>query len=358
MGDKKLLFFGDLAPKYLTGTSISSALILSELESCFKILKVEEGDSFQYKNLNYYLKFFNVISKSLKLFYISFIQKISLFYLVFSVSTFGSIKTLICILSVKIASPKTKIITHIHRGDFFDQFYKKKINRLISKYIFKFCHTVIVLSDKQVEEFSKNIPDISIRSLENSLDLEPEYADCVKEKQNRSKFIYISNYFKEKGIIDLLECFTELIAKGYDVELDTYGAYSSSSLKNEIQKYNSDKIRIHETISGDQKHLEIRKSACLLLPSWNEGQPLVILEAMANATPVIATNVGLIPEMLGEDYEFMYSPKNKEDLESKIIAFLSRQNLDEPGESLFKRYQQNYSKSKHRKKVLEIFNVD
>ncbi|MFC2089139.1 glycosyltransferase family 4 protein [Bacteroidota bacterium] len=180
----------------------------------------------------------------------------------------------------------------------------------------------------------------------------------MKEKKDRNKFIYISNYFKEKGIIELLESFSDLITKGYDIELDTYGLFSSSSLKNEILKYNSDKIRIHGTISGDQKYLQIRKSTCLIVPSWNEGQPLVILEAMANATPVIATNVGLIPEMLGENYEFMYSPKNRAELKDRIIAFLSRQHLNEPGDMLFKRYQQYFSKSKHKKKVLEIFKLN
>jgi glycosyltransferase involved in cell wall biosynthesis len=352
---KKLLFFGDLAPKYLTGTSISSSIILSELKDCYEIIIVEENDSFQYKNLKYYLKLFNIIKKALKLFFISLVNKLSVFYLVFSSSTFGCIKTLLFVVSVKISSPKTKVVIHLHRGDFFETFYKRRQNRLISKIIFGLSNSVILLSDKQIFEFKRNFPNLSFRILYNSLDIEVDLLNFKKEKTIQNRFIFVSNYFREKGIIDLLKCFDELISEGYDIELDTYGALNLSTLKDEILQYRSGKIRIHESISGILKHEEIRKSKCLILPSWTEGQPLVILEAMANATPVIATNVGYISEMLGEKYEFLCSPKNKDDLKSKIITFLSKPNVNEIGNLLYNRYYKYYSKSRHSKEVLNIF---
>lgn len=351
----KLLFFGDLSPKFLTGTTISSFLILSELKDCFEIVIIEENDGVDLKNFRFHLKIFNVLKKAFKLFRISLMQKIDIFYLIFSASIFGCIKTLLFVVSVKISSPKTKVIIHMHRGDFFETFYKRRQNRLISKIIFGFSNIIILLSDKQTCKFKRNFPNISFRILENSLDIEPDLINLKKEKPTQNKFIFVSNYLREKGIIELLKCFDELISEGYDIEMDTYGALNLSTLKNEILQYDSEKIRIHDTISGILKHQEIQKSKCLILPSWTEGQPLVVLEAMANATPVIASNVGYISEMLGQNYEFLCSPQNKDELKSKIITFLSIQNVSEIGDLLYNRYHEYYSKSMHSKKVLNIF---
>jgi len=49
--------------------------------------------------------------------------------------------------------------------------------------------------------------------------------------------------------------------------------------------------------------LYIKAADCLVLPSYSEGMPNVLLEAGALGTPVIATDVGGIPELLGRNYE-------------------------------------------------------
>ncbi|WP_209332786.1 glycosyltransferase family 4 protein [Lunatimonas salinarum] len=357
MKNRKLLFLGDLPPKYLTGTSNSSYLILESIKDECQITVVEEDDSFNYSNFKYYLKIFNVINKCIKLFSISVYSRFDIFYLVFSASTFGSIKTLFYLISVKIVSPKTKIFIHIHRGDFFNMFFIKTSNRIIWNIILKLSNTVILLSKTQLEEFSKKFPKTKFVVLENSLILEPKSFKFEYREKYTSNFIFISNYFKEKGILDLLEVFNELVDEGYNVELDSYGSYSSDFLKNQILNLGSKSIRIHDAITNENKYKVIRNSIGLILPSWNEGQPLVLLEAMANGTPVIATKVGLIPEMLGYDYPYLVSPKDKKELKEVIISFISDKNKQLIAENLFVRYKQFYSQALHREKVQGIFKL-
>lgn len=355
MQKKKLLFFGDLAPKYLTGTSISSSLILSELDEIYKILIVEEDDNFHYGNIKHSLKFINIIKKFVLLFFKSVFNKISTFYLVFSLSLFGSIKTLFCIIIVKIASPRSKVVLHIHRGDFFNTFYTSTLKRLTTKIIFNISDLVIVLSQSQQIIFKDSFKYIEFKVLANSLNIETDTEIIDKKIIDSKKFIFISNYFKEKGIFDLLQSFKELNEMGYNLELDTYGNFPSSSIKKDILRFSSENIHIHGPINEAQKHSLLRESACLILPSWNEGQPLIILEAMANATPIIATDVGLIPEILGKDYKFLYSAGDIASLKEKIEIFLKHPKIQSIGKQLYLRYKTNYSKSEHKKTVLEIF---
>ena len=64
-----------------------------------------------------------------------------------------------------------------------------------------------------------------------------------------------------------------------------------------------DKVRITGWISGEQVRQEIASARALVLPSFAEGLPVVIMEAMASGRPVISTFVAGIPELVrdGED---------------------------------------------------------
>ncbi len=62
----------------------------------------------------------------------------------------------------------------------------------------------------------------------------------------------------------------------------------------------------------------------LILPSKNEGQPYVILEAIAAGLPIIATNVGCVPEMVQDGLNgFLIEPGDIEALAEKICVLLT-----------------------------------
>jgi glycosyltransferase involved in cell wall biosynthesis len=60
----------------------------------------------------------------------------------------------------------------------------------------------------------------------------------------------------------------------------------------------TDAVRITGWISGAQVREEILQARALVLPSFAEGLPVVLMEAMALSRPVISTYVGGIPELV------------------------------------------------------------
>jgi glycosyltransferase involved in cell wall biosynthesis len=320
------------------------------LKSSFVIDIIEEKSKLAEHGKISVSKLANQIKNNLVIIIKSIIHSYDYFYLVFSLTTFGSIKTLVAIINYRLFN-RGKVVLHIHRGDFFPRFYKRAINRILTKLVFGLSHKIVVLSDNQKTEFEA-VFNKPCYILHNTVEIEHK---PVVRNRLYSNFIYISNYLIDKGIIDLLTVFSKLTKQYKKLTLHTFGAFSDRRLKKIILNYKSSNIYIHETISGFDKFREIAKSDCLILPSWNEGQPNILLEAMSVGTPIIASKVGLIPELLGADYPYFTIPGDKDSLEKKILQFIKQENSTAISQKLESLYTTIYSQKKHAESLHNIF---
>lgn len=80
----------------------------------------------------------------------------------------------------------------------------------------------------------------------------------------------------------------------------------------------ADSVEIHEWLSADDVRALLRRSHVLVLPSRDEGQPMAVLEAMAHGLCVIASDVGGIPEMIGDGCGLLVSADDIEDIAAAL----------------------------------------
>jgi glycosyltransferase involved in cell wall biosynthesis len=341
----KILFYGELYPDVVHGVSMANRLNTGFLSEQYHIDFVQETTDIHTIGSTSIAKIKLIISSTFKISKCTRQVEYDVFYTVLSLSLMGIIKNFLSILSFSLFS-KGRVVVHIHRGD-FKAFYRSSVmHRLFVQTVFKQIDRLIVLSAGQKIEMAEFFSENAIFAVENSVLEEFHYPKKIHFNQN---FIFISNYIKEKGIFDLLNVFNQR----KDLKLDCYGAFNNNELA--LKNFQSDSVSIHHVIKGEDKFDAIYQADALILPSWNEGQPTILLEAMMVGTIILTTKVGLIDELLGEDYPFYFDPKNVESLKECIDKFLAYDQKTMLSRKLKEHYFERYSQDNHKVKILNAF---
>ncbi len=114
------------------------------------------------------------------------------------------------------------------------------------------------------------------------------------------QLVCVGRLCEQKGQLLLLEAARALSNSGVDFRLVLAGdGEMRPEIEQRIAAYAlQDKVRITGWISSDQVRAEILASRCMVLPSFAEGLPVVLMEAMALRRPVLSTYVAGIPELV------------------------------------------------------------
>lgn len=192
---------------------------------------------------------------------------------------------------------RKQVIIHLHGSEFKD-FYNKGSSKLRKKIIelFTIADVTIVLGDDW-KEFIKNIaPNSNVVVINNAVPI-PKLRK--KKEKEELIFLFLGALIKRKGVIDLLKAVNKMKVDGInDFKLLLAG---SGDEETALKKYIYDNSLTECTeflgwIDNNRKSQILSECEVLVLPSYNEGLPIAILEAMSYGLPIISTNVGSISE--------------------------------------------------------------
>lgn len=178
--------------------------------------------------------------------------------------------------------------------------------------------------------------------LPNCIDLK-ELPKCSPIKEKTISFI--GWVIPAKGIAELVQAWKEIPAEiSIGWKLEIIGPYNKEYIDT-FKIQNSDNIVLTGELEHNQALERLNVSSVFVLPSYTEGFPNSVLEAMALGKTVIATDVGAIPQMLSSGCGIVVKSKNVTELRSALIKVMT-ENVDEFGIKALKRVKEEYEISK------------
>ncbi|GEM_PF-456970 len=343
-----VLIIGDFPPATHTGISMVNSMVRDILVNEGKSVQIIDESAWIYRGL---MRIFHyILGSHLKLITLLIKSKPNYLYLNIPLSSAGQVRLFITNAIIKIFSFRSKVIGHIHRGDIQEFSYNSIFNRLIFKINLSFFYHVVVLSSKFGDDLHKIKKSINIDVVPNTSMIEMRNRTVKSYSRN---FICVSNIIETKGLYDLVLAFSNY--KFMDFNLKIVGRVYEPVFYQKLQKVKSSNVIFITHIDREALTNLMLESDCLILPSWNEGQPLVILEAMSVGLPVIASAVGDIPDMLDSGYPFLFQPHHVEMLKYKIFEFDRFEPKSVIENKLLLTYRTKYSNQLFRENIINLF---
>lgn len=293
---------------------------LVKFETCRVKREQDKESALNLKNIDNFLKIYRDLPSEIKR------EKTDCLYYHSSVR-FALLKDL---LAIRHAKKKTgiKTVLHIHFAD-----YEKimtgiaLLDKLILRILRKYVDKIVFLSRNTMEQFvSHGISSEKCSIIYNFSTMECDKALVEERMENTSEntqFLFVGSIDRRKGIFDVLECMLDLEK---DFTFHVCGGFNSVECEEKFAQYQEklgSKLVFHGYVGGEEKKQLFLKSDVLLLPSYGEGLPVVILEAFAAASAVITTNVGAIPEIVNENSGVVIQAGNKNELEIALSKYVN-----------------------------------
>ena len=205
-----------------------------------------------------------------------------------------------CKLFIRLAKKcGKKVILHEHAADFVEYYQRAEDKQGITDTL-RMCDALIVLSQSWKEYFASIGMDESRIHVLNNIVSPPVLLPEKHTKDGKLHLMYMGEISKRKGGFDLLKAVADNKEYFKDKLLLRMGGNEvDGDIKAYIHEHGlADFVSYEGWIAGQKKIDCLNWEDVYILPSYNEGLPIAILEAMAYSHPVISTPVGGIPEVI------------------------------------------------------------
>lgn len=229
------------------------------------------------------------------------------------------------LLLCKYLKKNTKALTviTIHFADIDKILYSNSVLRRIQMNLMNsFVDKIILLSQNTKKEFVE--AGIEQNKLEVLYTFHSFNNTKTSEVSVPVNLLFVGSLDKRKGIIDLLKAL-KCLKNEYSFILHICGQLTDPEIKDEFNNLLNDlgnSVVNHGYVSGIEKQSIYELADVLVLPSYGEGMPIVIMEALATGCAIVCTNVGAIPEIVKTENGLLFAPGDIDALTDSIRLYI------------------------------------
>ena len=192
-----------------------------------------------------------------------------------------------------------------------------------------------MLTDRIVVESPKVVSQLGLdryksKIKEGGLFVDTGIFKVKKQIKERGNIIgYVGRFSKEKGVLNFAESILFSLNKE-DIQFLLAGSGELfNHIKQRVEDLHSERIILKDWVPSEKLPDILNELKLLVLPSYTEGLPNIILEAMACGTPVLATSVGGISDIIKDgETGFIMEDNSPECIAQSVARVLNCPDLD------------------------------
>lgn len=218
-------------------------------------------------------------------------------------ASFGTVRDIVLLYIARWLGVRS--VAHYHMQQPPGEISPNGIHWKLLRWAMSLADAVVILDKRSEDRVRAALPNKRITILPTMVEM-----DVIEDIQRHSpshasnntvKLVFVGFLAPVKGVRELFQAFLKL--PDGRVTLDLIGKFSEPALGRELESLvatsgKADRVRFHGLLPHKQAIRQILDSDVLLLPSYAESAPAVILEAMGCGKPVVSTSTGAIPDML------------------------------------------------------------
>jgi glycosyltransferase involved in cell wall biosynthesis len=209
-----------------------------------------------------------------------------------------------CLFLVPALALRRRVVVHLH-GSAFRSVYEAwpAWARFLARICLRRVARVVVLCARLTGLFTGLVPERRIVVIPNGIQRWVHSAISAGPGRDTGHVLYVGSLSVGKGVLDILRAMPQVIRQHPHVRFVFAGEWRDRESCRKARQWIGESgleghVRFCGPVAGAAKERLFCEASMLLAPSYNEGQPFVVLEAMAAGLPVISTPVGCLPDMV------------------------------------------------------------
>ncbi|MDH7514095.1 MAG: glycosyltransferase family 4 protein [Clostridiales bacterium] len=358
----RVIVLGAIPPPYMGPTLSTEVILNSKLKNEFDLIHLDTSDHRDLNRLNRVdlwnfllaFKHYFMLVRSI------FKHWPSLIYIPICQTTLGYFRDAPFIVIGKIFN--RKILCHLRGGNFRNWYSSSgALTRWVVRRVHSLIDGQIVLGQCLRNLFEGILPERKIFTVSNGKNV--SFDQQKKENPDKIKILFLSNFIREKGILDVLESIPIVYRHEPRVVFIFAGDWFDRGTKIEVENFLKNNkelpVQIKGPIFGHEKVDVLSSCDIFVFPPYQvEGHPWVIIEAMAAGLPIISTDQGAITESVIDGVNgFIVEKRNPYQIAEKIKFLIENSDIRKKmGEESRRLYLENFTEEKMIERLSCVFN--
>lgn len=241
-----------------------------------------------------------------------------------------------------------KVVNQIHGGSLPQEFFSNPVLRWVLKRALLASQSVVVLTSEELRAYKAFDPVIRVVQIPNAIDV-PELLKVprITNMDSPLRIVYVGRLVRTKGLFEALEALDLLAKRAVPFKFRVAGSgVDVQELKRRAQAMGlADRVEFLGPVFGEAKERLWMESDIFLFPTYHEGLPYALLEALAAGCVPVTCPVGGIPDVIQHGVHGLFVPVQDSRRVADALYRLSndRDLLAEMASNGRKRIQENYT---------------